>query len=105
MYIDLLIRAFSDEIYIESDTHDFPPNVLDELSVGEHELLLKIPARVLPRGKFKVYLNFTSIFSVKGHNLDSPQDILTFEVHDTSTKRGPNRQAYTNAIIEWKKVW
>ena len=99
----LVIRTESDEAYIESDTYDFLPNVLDELSLGEHQLLLKIPARVLPKGKFKVYLNFASMFSTKGHNLDSPQDILSFEIYDTTTQRGANRKAYTNTIVQWEK--
>jgi lipopolysaccharide transport system ATP-binding protein len=100
----LVIRSESDDIYIESDTYDFLPNVLDELALGEHDLLLKIPMRILPKGKFKVYLNFTSNFSAKGPNLDSPRDILSFEVYDTTTKRGQVRKAYTNTIIEWKKI-
>jgi lipopolysaccharide transport system ATP-binding protein len=98
------IRTDSEEIFIESDTYDFLPNVLDELTIGEHQLLLKIPSRVLPKGKFKVYLNFTSMFSAGRHNLDSPQDILTFEIYDTTTQRGPNRKAYTNTIVQWKKL-
>lgn len=99
----LVIRTDSDEMYIESDTYDFLPNALDELGLGEHQLLLKVPARVLPKGKFKVYLNFVSPFSTRGHNLDSPQDILCFEIYDTTTQRGPNRKAYTNTIVQWKK--
>lgn len=100
----LVIRTEADEKYIESDTYDFLPNVLDDLQVGTHDLLLRIPSRVLPKGTFKVYLNFTSIFSANGHNLDSPLDILAFEVYDTTTRRGPNRKAYTNTIIQWKKL-
>lgn len=99
----LLIRNEADEAYIESDTYDFLPNVLDELALGEHNLELKIARRVLPKGKFKVYLNFTSNFSTN-FTLDSPKDILSFEVYDTTTSRGANRKAYTNAIVEWRKV-
>lgn len=100
----LAIKSEMDEVYIESDTYDYLPNILDELEIGEHHLMLKIPNRVLPKGKFKVYLNFASRFSVSGHTIESPQDILTFEVYDTVTQRGPYRKAYTNAIVEWKKI-
>ena len=100
----LVIRNESDEAYIESDTYDFLPNILDHLELGRHKLMLKIPNRVLPKGRFKVYLNFVSNFSAKGHNLDSPQDILQFEIYDTTTRRGANRKAYTNSIVEWKKI-
>jgi lipopolysaccharide transport system ATP-binding protein len=100
----LVVRSELDEVYIESDTYDFLPNILDELEVGEHDLLLKIPKRVLPKGTFKFYLNFQSQFSFKGLTLDSPRDILKFEVYDTTSSRGPRRKAYTNTIVEWKKI-
>jgi lipopolysaccharide transport system ATP-binding protein len=99
-----VIRSESDEVYIESDTYDFLPNVLDALTVGDHELELMIPPRVLPKGRFKVYLNFTSSFSSNGYTLDSPKDILTFQVYDTTTKRASKRKAYTNIIVEWKRA-
>jgi lipopolysaccharide transport system ATP-binding protein len=100
----VVIKSEIDEIYIESDTYDFLPNILDELELGEHILTLTIPQRVLPKGKFKVYLNFASMFAAKGHTIESPQDILTFEIYDTTTQRGPHRKAFTNAIIEWEKI-
>jgi lipopolysaccharide transport system ATP-binding protein len=99
-----VIKNDMDEVYIESDTFDFVPNVLDELEIGKHTLLLKIPNRILPKGKFKVYLNFASMFSAKGHTIDSPKDILSFEIYDTVTRRGPYRKAYTNTIVEWEKL-
>jgi lipopolysaccharide transport system ATP-binding protein len=98
------IKSETDELYIESDTYDFLPNILDELELGEHVLTLRIPQRVLPKGKFKVYLNFASRFAAKGHTIESPQDILTFEIYDTTAQRGPHRKAFTNAIIEWEKI-
>ena len=100
----LTIKNESDEVYIESDTYDFLPNILDRLDIGQHILELKIPQRVLPKGRFKVYLNFTSSFSTSGFTLDSPKDILAFEVYDTTTSRGARRKAYTNIIVEWKKI-
>jgi lipopolysaccharide transport system ATP-binding protein len=99
-----LVRNESDEVYIESDTFEFLPNILDELPLGEHTLICKIPARVLPKGRFKVYLNFTSNFSANGHNLDSPRDVLSFEIYDSTTRRGMVRKAYTNITVQWQKV-
>ncbi|WP_276373599.1 ABC transporter ATP-binding protein [Chryseolinea sp. H1M3-3] len=98
-----VIKNELEEFYIESDTYDFLPNILDDLDIGLHVLYLTIPNRVLPKGKFNVYLNFTSHFSSKGHNLDSPRDILSFEVYDSTTRRGQQRKAHSNMIIEWKK--
>jgi len=97
------IKGETDEVYIESDTFDYSPNIFDKLEIGEHSLLLTIKNRVLPKGTFKVYLNFTSMYA-KGHKLDNPGDILKFDIFDSTTKRGPNRRAYTNSIIEWKKI-
>lgn len=100
----LQIKSESEEVYIESDSYDILPNILDELDLGEHNILLTIPRRVLPNGTFKLYLNFASKFSFAGFTVDNPKDILKFEVYDTTSSRGPRRKAYTNAVVEWKKI-
>jgi lipopolysaccharide transport system ATP-binding protein len=98
-----LIRTESDEIFIESDTFDYLPNALDQLPIGKHTFKLRIPQRCLPTGRFKFYLNFTSTFSLDGHSVDSPKDILMFEVYDTTTRRGMNRKANSSVILKWEK--
>jgi lipopolysaccharide transport system ATP-binding protein len=98
-----MIRTESDEIFIESDTFDYLPNALDQLAIGRHTFTLRIPQRCLPKGRFKFYLNFTSNFSFDGHSVDSPKDILMFEVYDTTTRRGMNRKANSSVILKWEK--
>lgn len=98
-----VIKNQYDEVLIESDTFEHPPNILDALEIGEHEVILRIPSRVLPKGIFSVYLNFGNSFSPADPSYESPGDILKFEVYDTTTIRGLRRKAYTSTIIEWKK--
>ncbi len=100
----LVIKNQADEVFIETDTIDFDPNILEELPVGVHELVLCVPQRILANGTYFVYFNFTSTFAVNGFILDSPREILKFDVHDNSTVRGPHRKAITSCIIKWQKT-
>ena len=99
-----VIKDASEEVYIESDTFDHAPNIIEELEIGIHVLSLMIPSRVLAVGKYIVYFNFTSQFSLNGATLDSPKDILSFSVTDETTNRGITRKARTSCIIKWNKI-
>jgi lipopolysaccharide transport system ATP-binding protein len=100
----MIVKDFSDEVYIETDTFDYQPNVIEELEIGHHLLSLMIPSRVLPVGRYVVYFNFTSHFAMNGFTLDSPQEILSFSIVDETTNRGVNRKAKTSCIIKWNKI-
>jgi lipopolysaccharide transport system ATP-binding protein len=100
----LVVKDQAEEVFIESDTFDFLPNIIDEMVIGIHEISLKLPKRALPNGTFIIYLNFTSSFSMSGFTMDSPREILSFEITDQTTKRGPNRKARSNNIIKWEKT-
>ncbi|MBN8827001.1 MAG: ATP-binding cassette domain-containing protein [Spirosoma sp.] len=100
----LVIKNREDDVFIETDTFDFLPNILETIDIGIHDFTLSIPKRILPNGKFLVYVNFTSEFSIANFNIHSPKEILNFEVSDMFTKRGQKRKARTNSIIQWKKI-
>jgi hypothetical protein len=100
----LQIRNPSEEVFIETDTFDYQPNILESLALGVHNLTLTIPPRVLPNGSYIIYFNFASTLSLNGFNLDSPKEILKFDIYDSTTIRGVNRKALTGCIIKWEKT-
>lgn len=95
------VKNKEEEVFIESDSLDILPNILENMKVGNNEFLLKISKNVLPIGKFTIYFNFASLFANK-FNIDSPGDILTFQISDTETRRGVNRKAYTSQLLKWE---
>jgi len=89
------------DILIESDSFDELPNVLDTMLPGENIFLLKINKQVLPVGKYVVYVNFASEHS-NGFNIDSPGNILQFQINDPFTRRGAKRRSYTSQLLKWE---
>lgn len=91
------------EVFIESDTFDFPPNCLDNLKEGENVFCLKIDPYVLAHGDYVVYLSFASSFSDK-FLVDVPGEILSFSVSDAITQRGHKRVSKTSQLIKWEVI-
>lgn len=96
----IVIHNNSDEVFIESDSFDCLPNILDGLETGIQNYKLKIPKRILPVGEYYVYLNFSSEFEDK-FSIGPEKVILNFSIVDTNTKRGAGRRAYTSTILQW----
>ena len=96
------IRNNFDDIYIESDTFDFHPNILDDIDLGENIYNLQIDKNILPIGEYYFYINFTSDYD-NSINIDTPKDILTFTINDNETIRGNNRKALTSKLIKWER--
>jgi lipopolysaccharide transport system ATP-binding protein len=91
----------NDDVILESDTYDnHDKNIIDKLTFGLNSIQIKIPKRILPVGKFFIYLNFSNSLGTK--NIDSPFRILKFSIIDPDLPRGNNRKAFTSAIAEWK---
>jgi len=84
-----------------SDSFDTNPNPLDGLTVGSHDLVLEVPARVLGSGDYAVYLNLTSIMAEK-FNVDSPGVVGRFQLSDHNTRRGNARPGFVSAVVNWK---
>lgn len=103
VYAYIAIKDTEETVFIESDSYDYEPNMVDNLKEGSHEFLLKIDKNVLPINEYRFYLNFASILS-DNFNVDSPRDILSFEIVDNVSKRGPRRKAQTGHFINWKEI-
>jgi lipopolysaccharide transport system ATP-binding protein len=91
------------EIIIESDTHDFSPNVLAEIEQGITYYTLKVSPYTLSHGEYIVNLCLAVDFGSKPH-IDNAGEILKFYVSDSHTRRGNNRISRTSSLIEWKKI-
>ncbi len=98
----ILIKNEFEEYLIESDTKDHLPNVIDNLSIGLHTFLLKIPGNILGHGKYLVNLCFDSTY-IQGH-IDNPEDVLEFQITDLETSRGHKRTAKTSCFPKWEKL-
>ena len=70
-----------------SDSFDVVPNPLDNLPVGMQSIRITIPPRTLGPGDYDVYLNFTSRFSSKNFNVDSPGVVCSFHLDDFTNRR------------------
>jgi lipopolysaccharide transport system ATP-binding protein len=103
LYGYITVKNAQGDVYIESDTYDVMPNVLENVEIGINEYKLKINKNVLPVGNYNVYVNFTSSFADK-FDVESPGDILNFQVIDLETRRGENRKSYTSQILKWERV-
>ena len=89
------------EFIIESDSKDHLPNPLDNLSRGTHTFRMQIPGNIIPHGRHKINVAFTSPLD-DNHFLDLPEDILEFEVFDFQTQRGTQRTAKTSQLLKWQ---
>jgi lipopolysaccharide transport system ATP-binding protein len=79
-------------------------NPLDSLSIGNHTFKIIIPSRCLGVGTYLLYLNFTSHLNPAGFTVDSPKEICTFNLTDSTTIRGLNREALLSLVLDWKKI-
>ncbi|WPP53305.1 ABC transporter ATP-binding protein [Catalinimonas niigatensis] len=101
LYGYLTIKDKNDNLYIETDTFDNLPNVLEELSEGITEINITIPKRLLSPGHYYIYLNFTSKQNIDGFHVDSPGNILSFDMIDSYTVRGNKRKSFLGTTLKW----
>ena len=102
LYGYLAVKDQQDNLLIETDTFDHLPNALETLPLGTTNFRLRIPRRTLAPGRYRIYLNFASKHSMDGFNVDSPGDILSFDVVDTFTVRGNNRRSFLGTTLVWE---
>jgi len=88
-------------VVVESDSHDIPPNEIDSLSFGKHVISIEVPPRTLAPGRHIVYLNFTSPTGEEGFQVDSPQNVIAFDMTDPFTQRGNRRRAVAGTLLRW----
>ena len=90
-----------EEILIETDTLDHPPNSLDLLTKGENKFRLRIKSHVLPYGDYTLYLSLAASYG-EGILVDVPGNILKFSVADNKTVRRHRRISKTSHLIKWE---
>ena len=101
LYGYMTIIKMDQTIVLESDSFDTGHNNMDSLKPGEHIISTTVPSRTLAAGSYYIYLNFTGPES-QGEGIDSPGIVCRFHLHDTTTKRGNNRNGYLSTLLEWK---
>ncbi|MBL0049376.1 MAG: ABC transporter ATP-binding protein [Bacteroidetes bacterium] len=97
----VIVKSRQEEVFIETDTTDFLPNIFESIVNGTSSFKLKIKPHVLPHGEYLVYLSITSSFAVN-FVVDQPGDILSFTVLDSKTQRAHRRNAKTSQILKWE---
>jgi lipopolysaccharide transport system ATP-binding protein len=97
-------RKESGMAILVSDSNDIYLNFIDTLEIGDNNVLIKIPKRLLGVGNYVVYLNFTSDQNIQGNNVDSPGNVLSFEVSDSHTMRGNRRGGFVSTLLNWEKI-
>ena len=103
LYGYLCVKTTDETVVLESDSHNSPPNSLDDLGLGMHRFQLAIPRRTLGVGEYTVYLNFTSR-TASNWNVHSPGIVGQFSVQDHSTQTGNNRRGYLSTVVSWGKL-
>jgi lipopolysaccharide transport system ATP-binding protein len=103
LYGYININDSQDNLLIECDTKEYSDNALDSLELGLNKFRVVIPGNILPHGKKHMYLSFG------GNNLDmytieSPGNILSFEIRDNITTRNLNRKSFTSHLLQWDKI-
>jgi lipopolysaccharide transport system ATP-binding protein len=104
LYGYVAVKNIRDELFIESDTFDKMPNVLEHLEVGTNFFNIKINACLLPIGEYIFYVSFASSFA-NNFLVDVPGNILKFAVSDNTTQRGIDRKSTTSFLLKWEKQY
>jgi lipopolysaccharide transport system ATP-binding protein len=103
LYAYIAVKNSSEDLLIESDTTDFIPNVLDNMTEGTNKYSIKIDAHVLGISEYVIYISFASSYSSK-FSVDVPGEILRFTIVDSITERGHNRRAFTSHLLKWEPI-
>lgn len=102
LYGYLEVRRKDGTVVMCSDSFDTKPNPLDGLGLGMHSVDIAIPPRTLGPGEYVVYINFTSNFSLKGFNVESPGIVCSFKLYDFTSYRGNNRPGFFSTALDWR---
>jgi lipopolysaccharide transport system ATP-binding protein len=92
----------SDITVLVSDSNDLKMNFFDRIPLGETEIKIKIPKRLLAVGEYIIYLNFASHMNLESFNVDSPGNILSLKISDNDSVRGNRRGGFLSTLLEWE---
>lgn len=101
MYCWLDLSKHDGTMVMMSDSFDSPPNPLDHLPVGAHEISIAIPPRTLGHGDYNVTLVFTGILG-GATPVDGREAVCSFVLNDTTSKRGDNRPGFLSVLPHWE---
>lgn len=97
----IVIKNNLNQVLVESDTFDYPPNVFQNLKLGFNKIKIKIPNYILSWGEYTVYFSISAGFN-NSYPIDIAGDILKFSIVDTITLRGHQRSASTSCLLKWE---
>lgn len=97
-------RRESGTTILVSDSNDICMNFFDNSPLGDVEVRVKIPKRSLGVGEYIVYINFASNQNIKSFHVDSPGDILSFQINDNKTTRGNKREGFLSTLLDWEFI-
>ena len=97
------VEDFNETRAIRTVSYDCKENVFDSLQEGLYKFSSRISARVLRTGDYTFHVGFESTKKLGDKTVDSTGEILTFQIVDSTTPWGENRDAITSAIMIWKK--
>ena len=86
-----------------SDTNDVSNHKMEHMPIGESVMRVRIPKRSLSPGSYVIGLNYTSKLTDK-FNVESPGEVVKFELQDTTTQRGNDRQGYFSTLLDWEFI-
>jgi lipopolysaccharide transport system ATP-binding protein len=98
-YLYIMVQNDQEETFIESDSFDYPPNIIEQIKVGDNNFEFKINSNILPVGFYTIYISFASSYS-NNFLIDTPGNILKFEIVDSITQRGIRRKANTSFLTK-----
>lgn len=104
LYGYMTISRSDGSVVVESDSFDSPPNIFDNLTIGQHRLEIRIPSRLLAPGKYYIYFNFTSSQAMMGFHVDSPGIVNSFTLSDNASPRGNSRDGAVSTLLPWKPL-
>jgi lipopolysaccharide transport system ATP-binding protein len=101
MFAYLTLQRFDGTIVYEGDSTDCDASLLDRLTPGNGMLIARIPARVLGRGRYQIYLGMASDLDPAGPAVDVPGIVGEFQLDDPGTRLGNRRQGFLSMKLDW----
>lgn len=98
-FLYILVQNDQEEKFIECDSFDLPPNILENMKLGNNEFQFDIPNNLLPMGYYTIYFCISSTYS-NNFLLDVVGNVLKFEVVDSITQRGIRRKSCTSYLTK-----
>jgi len=94
------LRREDGESQIVCDSIEGSNNIFNNMPKGKYKIDITIPQSVLSPGNYFPYLSFSD----GGSLIDSYLEGLSFEVVDSISSRGKNREALTSLILDWSLI-